>query len=239
MRQGAKNTLLSLWKWLRRFLFALVLLIIAYQFWLLGWVLYWKQANPGSTPFMELRLAELRAKNPQAQLKWQWVDYDKISPHLKRAIIASEDAKFIDHEGFDWESIQKAMEKNRERGRIVAGASTISQQLAKNLFLSPRKTFWRKAEEALITLMIEQIWSKQRIFEVYLNIVEWGDGVFGAEAAAWHYYGVPAGTLSPQPSARLAAMLPNPRFYDRNRASPALARKTAIILLRMPMSQVP
>jgi monofunctional biosynthetic peptidoglycan transglycosylase len=108
----------------------------------------------------------------------QWVGYDRISANLKRAIIAAEDAKFVDHEGFDWEGIQHAIEKNQRKGRIVAGGSTISQQLAKNLFLTPAKTTWRKAEEAIVTLMLETIWSKQRIFEVYLNVIEWGDGVF-------------------------------------------------------------
>ncbi len=237
--QSVKNTARGGWKWLRRLLFAVILLVIAYQLWLLGWVLYWGQANPGSTRFMDLRLSELREKNPDAQLQWQWVDYDQISPHLKRAIIAAEDAKFVDHEGFDWDGIQKAMEKNQKKGRIVAGGSTISQQLAKNLFLSPHKSFWRKGEEAVVTLMIEQSWNKRRIFEVYLNIVEWGEGIFGIEAAARHYYGVSAKALTPTQAAKLAAMVPNPRFYDRNRFAPGLMRKTDIILSRMPRAQVP
>lgn len=219
--------------WFRRIVLALLGALLLYQFWLFGWVLWWGQVNPAQTRFMEIRLAELRAKDPEARLRQSWLPYARISPHLKRAIIASEDAKFVDHEGFDWDGIQKAIEKNQKRGRVVAGGSTITQQLAKNLFLSPAKTPWRKAEEAVITLMLEAFWSKQRILEVYLNVIEWGQGVFGAEAAARHYYGISATQLSPEQAARLAGMVPNPRFYDRNRNAPGLARKTAIILGRM------
>jgi monofunctional biosynthetic peptidoglycan transglycosylase len=225
--------------WFNRLLLVLLGLAFLWFFWLLGWVLFWGWVNPGTTSFMELRLSELRVKNPQAQLKQQWVPYDRISIHLKRAIIAAEDAKFVDHEGFDWEGIQKAMEKNEKRGRFAAGGSTISQQLAKNLFLTPSKTWWRKGNEVVITLMLENLWSKQRIFEVYLNVIEWGNGIFGAEAAARHYYGAPAARLGPEQAARLAGMVPNPRFYDRNRNAPGLARKSAIILGRMPSAEVP
>ena len=121
----------------------------------------------------------------------------------------------------------------------MAGGSTISQQLAKNLFLSPDRSFWRKGEEALITLMIEGLWDKRRIFEVYLNVIEWGNGVFGAEAAARYYFGVPANQLNPEQSAKLAGMVPNPRYYDRNRNAPGLAKKTTIILGRMPSATIP
>ena len=214
-------------------------LLLLYQFWLFCWVLWWNWINPDTTRFMAIRLAELQIKDPRAQLKKQWVGYGRISIHLKRAIIVSEDDLFIHHEGFDWGGIQKATEKNQRRGKIVAGGSTISQQLAKNLFLTPSKTPWRKAEEAIITLMIESVWSKQRIFEVYLNVIEWGNGVFGAEAAARHYYGISAAQLGPEQAARLAGMVPSPRFYDRNRNAPGLANKAAIILARMPSAQVP
>jgi len=122
---------------------------------------------------------------------------------------------------------------------VVAGGSTISQQLAKNLFLSGARTPWRKGQEAIITVMIEQVMDKRRILEVYLNVIEWGDGVFGAEAAARHYFGTPASALGPEASARLAAMVPNPRFYDRNRATPWLQRKTQMILARMPHAELP
>ncbi len=226
-------------RWLRRGLLVLVALFLLWQLWLLGWVLFWGSFNPGSTRFMEIRLAELREKNPQAQLQQQWLPYERISPHLKRALIASEDAKFVDHEGFDWDGMQKALEKNQKKGKPVAGGSTISQQLAKNLFLSPNKSYLRKAEEAIITLMLENLWSKRRIFEVYLNVIEWGNGVFGAEAAARHYYGSSAAQLGPEQAARLAGMVPNPRYYDRNRNAPGLAKKTAIILGRMPAAEIP
>ncbi|MBW7902049.1 MAG: monofunctional biosynthetic peptidoglycan transglycosylase [Rhodocyclaceae bacterium] len=225
--------------WLRRALFALLALALLYLLWLFGWVLFWGRFDPGTTRFMEIRLAELQAKQPNATLKKQWVPYERISIHLKRALIAAEDAKFVHHEGFDWEGIQRAMEKNEKKGRPVAGGSTISQQLAKNLFLTPKRSLARKGEEAVITLMIEAAWSKRRIFEVYLNVIEWGNGVFGAEAAARHYYGVGAGQLGPEQAARLAAMVPSPRFYDRNRGAPGLARKADIILARMPAAAVP
>lgn len=226
-------------RWLKWSLLAAIGLLLAWQLWLLGWVLFWKWSDPGETRFMEIRLAELREKNPGARLKQQWVPYERISPHLKRAIIAAEDAKFVDHEGFDWDGIQKALEKNQKKGRAVAGGSTISQQLAKNLFLTPTRSYFRKAEEAVITLMLETLWSKRRIFEVYLNVIEWGNGVFGAEAAARHYYGIGAAQLGPEQAARLAGMVPNPRFYDRNRNAPGLGRKAGIIQGRMASAEVP
>jgi monofunctional biosynthetic peptidoglycan transglycosylase len=226
-------------RWFKWGLLGLVAVFVAWQLWLLGWVLFWKWVDPGETRFMAIRLAELRVKNPQAQLRQQWVPYERISPHLKRAIVAAEDAKFVDHEGFDWDGIQKAIEKNQKKGRFVAGGSTITQQLAKNLFLTPTKSYLRKAEEAIITLMLESLWSKRRIFEVYLNVIEWGNGIFGAEAAARHYFGISAGQLGPEQAAKLAGMVPNPRFYDRNRNAPGLARKATIILGRMPGAETP
>ncbi len=226
-------------RWLKRGLLALVALLLLWQLWLLGWVVFWGWVNPGTTRFMEIRLAELREKQPDAQLRQTWIAYERISPNLKRAIIAAEDAKFVDHEGFDWDGIQRAMEKNQKKGRFVAGGSTISQQLAKNLFLTPNKSYLRKAEEAIITLMLETLWSKRRIFEVYLNVIEWGNGVFGAEAAARHYYGTSAAQLGQEQAARLAGMVPNPRYYDRNRNAPGLGRKTGIILGRMSSAEIP
>jgi len=207
--------------------------------WYAAQVLYWRWNPVGETSFMRHRVAELRAKNPKAELRFQWVPYERISVNLKRAMIAAEDAKFVDHEGFDWDGIQKAMERNERRGRIVAGGSTITQQLAKNLFLSPQRSWLRKGEEAAITLMLEALLPKRRILELYLNVVEWGSGVFGAEAAARRYFGVAAAQLSPEQAARLAAMAPNPRFYERNPGAPGLARKTGIVLGRMSAAEVP
>ncbi len=229
----------AFWKWSRRGLAALVLLLLAWQGWYLGWVAWWKFVNPSTTRFMSLRLEELREKDPRAELKRQWVPYERISVHLKRAVIAAEDARFSEHEGFDWEGIQKALEKNQKKGRIVAGGSTISQQLAKNLFLSGAKTPWRKAQEAVITLMLEALWDKRRILEVYLNVVEWGNGVFGAEAAARHYYGTSAAQLSAGQAARLAVLLPNPRKFGRLPDSPYLAARSQVILGRMNAAELP
>jgi monofunctional biosynthetic peptidoglycan transglycosylase len=228
-----------IWKVFAYTLGAIIAGFILIQAWFFAHVLYWNRFNPAQTSFMATQLAELRAKNPQATLRHQWVDYDRISSHLKRAVIAAEDAKFIDHEGFDWEGIQRALEKNQRRGKPVAGGSTISQQLAKNLLLSGERSLIRKGEEALITLMLEQVMSKRRILELYLNVAEWGEGVFGAEAAARHYYRTSAANLGPEQSARLAAMLPRPRFYDRNRGSRYLATYTERILARMPSAQAP
>jgi monofunctional biosynthetic peptidoglycan transglycosylase len=222
-----------------RLLAAVVLALLLWQGWYLGWVLWWRFVDPGQTSFMATRLDELRAKNPRAELKQSWQPYAKISPQLKRAVVAAEDDKFIDHEGFDWEGIQKALEKNERRGKVVAGGSTISQQLAKNLFLSGAKTPWRKAQEAVITVWLELFWSKRRILEVYLNVVEWGEGVFGAEAAARRYFGVGAGQLSAEQAARLAVLLPAPQRYEKAPYSAYLNGRTQAILGRMPHSAVP
>jgi len=218
---------------------AIALAFAVVQGWFFVHVLYWDRFNPISTSVMDRRLDELRAKNPHAELMYRWVDYDHISTHLKRAVIAAEDAKFVDHEGFDWEGIQRAMEKNQRRGKVVAGGSTISQQLAKNLLLSGERSLTRKGEEAIITLMLEAVMSKRRILELYANVAEWGDGVFGVEAAARHYYGVSAANLTAEQAARLAAILPRPRYYDRNRGSTYLASYSERILARMPSTQVP
>ena len=214
-------------------------IFLAVQLSFLVRIWWWRDHNPQTTAFMDASLERLRAKKPEARLQQKWVGYDRISPHLKRAVVVAEDAKFSEHEGFDWEAIEKALEKNRKKGKVVVGASTISQQLAKNLFLSAERTPWRKGQEALITVMIEQLMDKRRILEIYLNVIEWGEGVFGAEAAARHYYGASAISLGPEASARMAAMVPNPRFYDRNRNTAWLSRKTDIILARMPQAELP
>ena len=227
-----------LWHWIRRGLLAVVLLFVAYQLWLLGHVLWWKWMPPAETSFMSLRLDEISRDKPDAELHYRWVPYEKISIHLKRAVVAAEDDTFVDHEGFDWEGIQKAIEKNQKKGRMVAGGSTISQQLAKNLFLSPSRSYLRKAEEAIITVMIEALWDKRRILEVYLNVVEWGNGIFGCEAAAQRYYRTPAAQLGPAQAARLAVMLPNPRKYEKT-YGPRLAAHAARIQARMQYSEVP
>jgi monofunctional biosynthetic peptidoglycan transglycosylase len=225
--------------WLKRILALFFLALLLWQGWYVGWVVWWRYVDPGQTSFMALRLDALREKNPKAKLQQRWVPYERISVQLKRAVVAAEDDKFIDHEGFDWEGIQKALEKNQRKGKVVAGGSTISQQLAKNLFLSSDKTPWRKAQEAIITVWLELLWDKRRILEVYLNVVEWGDGVFGAEAAANRYFGNSASQLSAVQAARLAVMLPAPRRFEKNPNSEYLDRRTQLILARMHYSAVP
>ncbi|KUM02401.1 monofunctional biosynthetic peptidoglycan transglycosylase [Chromobacterium subtsugae] len=224
---------------LLKILAALVAAFVLYNLWVFGHVVYWRDHNPSASSFMNERLAKMQADDPDAELSQRWVPYAKISPNLKRALIASEDARFVDHEGFDWDGIEAAFEKNLKKGKIVAGGSTISQQLAKNLFLSSGKTPWRKLEEALITMMLEAVLDKRRIYEIYLNVIEWGDGVFGAEAAARYYYHTSAARLSSSQAAKLAAMVPNPRYYDAHRNAPGLARKTRIIQRRMAYVELP
>jgi len=215
------------------------IIIVVYQLWIFLHICWWINHNPSTSAFMDDRLEVLQESNPDAVLKHRWVDYKKISPNLKRALIAAEDAKFVDHEGFDWEGIQKAYEKNLKKGKVVAGGSTISQQLAKNLFLSTKRTPWRKAEEAMITVMLEATMSKRRIFEIYLNVIEWGNGIFGAEAAAKYYFHTSAKNLSAEQAAMLAAMVPNPRYYDKHRQAKGLIRKTGIIEARMNGAEIP
>ena len=176
------------------------MLLFLYQLWIFLHICWWVKFNPSSSAFMEDRLNIIQEEKPDAELKYQWVDYSKISNNLKQAVI---------------------------------------QQLAKNLFLSTKRTPWRKGEEALITVMLENVLSKRRILEIYLNVIEWGNGVFGAEAASRHYYKTSAAKLSGAQAAKLAAMIPNPRFYDAHKSTVYLNHKTATILARMRFSEVP
>ena len=226
-------------RWLWKSLVLLLIVVTVYQLWIFLHVWWWVDHNPSTSAFMDDRLEIIQENNPDAELRHKWVPYSRISNNLKRALIAAEDSKFVDHEGFDWEGIQKAYEKNLKKGKIVAGGSTISQQLAKNLFLSGRRTPWRKAEEAVITVMLEQMMSKRRILEIYMNVVEWGNGVFGAEAASRYYFKTSAANLGAYQAAKLAAMVPNPRYYDKHREARGLQRKTGIIMARMNMVEVP
>lgn len=231
--------IVAIWRAFSYFAGTLVLAAAIYEFWFLTQILYWVDHNPPSTRFMEAQLQDLRKRHPSAKLQQQWTDYRRISVNLKRAVVVAEDAKFVDHEGFDWEGMQRAIEKNQEHGRIVAGGSTITQQLAKNLFLSGERSALRKIQEAAITAMLELVMGKRRILEIYLNVAQWGENVFGAEAAARYYFGVNAASLTPEQAARLAAMLPRPRYYDRNRTSPYLERYSEVIAARMEAAQIP
>ena len=217
----------------------LFLLFFFYQLWILLHIILWTVINPGESAFMETRLEHLQEKDEKATLRHQWVNYNQISINIKQAVIAAEDAKFIDHEGFDWEGIEKAYEKNKRRKKIVAGGSTISQQLAKNLFLSNQRTPWRKAEETIITLMLETILSKQRILEIYLNVIEWGNNVYGIEAASLRYFSFHAKDLNSFQSAKLASMIPNPKYYERHQDASGLIERSGIILSRMNSARVP
>ena len=228
-----------LWRWSWRVFLLALIALVAIQFWFLVHVWYWAGNNPESTAFMRARLEILQQDNPKARLRQQWVPYQRISGHLKRAIVAAEDAKFVSHNGFDWDGIQKAYEKNLREGEIVAGGSTITQQLAKNLFFSGERAWWRKAQEAVVAVMIETVMSKRRILEIYLNVIEWGEGVFGAEAAARHHYGTTAAGLSPEQAARLASIVPSPRRYGPASDTAYLQRRTQTLLARMNGAQIP
>ena len=231
--------MLRAWKVFCYALGALVLVVAAIQCWFFAHVLWWRAYEPANTAFMEARLDRLREKDTGAKLSHKWVPYERISTQLKRAVVVSEDAKFVGHEGFDWQAITKAMEKNEKRGKVVSGASTISQQLAKNLFLSGERSWLRKGQEAVITWMLESALSKRRILELYLNFAEWGEGVFGAEAAARYHFGAGAASLSASQAAFLAAILPSPRRYAPGRATPYIAGRIETILSRMPAAQIP
>jgi monofunctional glycosyltransferase len=238
-RGRAWRALVIAWKAFSYTLSALVLAFLVAQLYFYAQVLYWEAHPPASTAFMERSLEALRARDPRARLRYEWVPYERISADLKRAVVAAEDARFLDHEGFDWEMIQKAIERNEKRGHVVAGASTISQQLAKNLFLSAERSWLRKGEEAIITWMIEKTLSKRRILELYLNVAEWGEGIFGAQAAARYHFGVPASELTRDEAAWLAVVLPSPRRYRNGRLTPYLVGRIDTILGRMGAVQIP
>lgn len=228
--------------------FAVVLLVafagvLLYQLGLFFMVLWLSLRDPASSAFMNATKKTLRTENPKAQINYTWVPYEKINASLKQAVIASEDANFVDHEGVEWDAIRKAWEYNRAQARKgkakVRGGSTITQQLAKNLFLSDSRSYLRKGQELVLTYMIEAVMSKQRILELYLNVAQWGNDVFGAQAAARHYYNVDASRLSSYQAAQLAAMLPRPAYYDKNRQTSYLRSRTATLQKRMRMVNLP
>jgi monofunctional biosynthetic peptidoglycan transglycosylase len=210
---------------------------------LAGIALYWlvtfpdvaglAKTNPSSTALIESRMAEARAQGRPSKPLWSWVPLSRISPYLQRAVIVAEDASFYQHEGFDWQGIKEAAARNLEAGKLQRGGSTITQQLAKNLYLSSQKNLLRKANEALITRSLERHLSKKRILELYLNVAEWGRGVYGAEAAAQHHFGKSAQDLTQGEAALLAAILPSPRRYDPLRMTPYLSKRRDQILQRM------
>ncbi len=189
--------------------------------------------NPTTTAFMQLRIDEARAAGRKFSIRHQWVPYSRISPFLKRAVIVTEDAAFFDHDGVDLAEIRASLEKNWEEGQFLRGASTITQQLAKNLYLSPSRNPMRKVKELLITRRLEAALSKQRILEIYLNMIEWGDGIFGCEAAARAYFGKPCASLDVPEAALMAGAIINPREHSPAKPTRRLLRRQQIILRRM------
>ncbi len=242
-------------KHLLRILTLVAISFIALQLYFVGRIAAMAVINPQSTAFE--RSEAYRVTTEKGALRWrqEWVPYSRISDHLKRAVIASEDDGFVDHDGVEWDALKKAWAKNAQaeqraearasQGKVntkppkIVGGSTITQQLAKNLFLSGERTLLRKGQEFVLTLLLEQFLSKQRILEIYLNSVEWGEGVFGAEAAAQHYFRKPASQLSAYEAARLAVMLPRPKFFEKTPNSGYLSSRAGTIVGRMPDAQLP
>ena len=223
---------------MKAFLARMVMLLIGFillvQLWIFASLAWWRTHPVETTMFMRLDYwADLKP------IQQTWRDYDDISNNFKHAILAAEDAKFMQHHGFDIQGIQDALARNSEQGKIVAGGSTISQQLAKNLFLYNQRSFIRKGQEAIATWMMERMWSKQRILEVYMNSVEFGQNIYGVEAAAQYYYGKSAKSLSREQAAFLAALLPNPKYYQDHRNDRKLQYRKRSILKYMNGTQRP
>jgi monofunctional glycosyltransferase len=231
---------------------------IAYEGLMLVWVLRLRTSNPSSTSLIDTRESESLARGLQSRREQTWVPLEKISLNLQRAVLAGEDTNFVTHHGFDYQAIQKAWEHaQRETAKeaksegedddwlpnfpdFKRGASTISQQLAKNLYLSSQRSFIRKGQEAVLTMMLERTLSKRRILELYLNVIEWGDGIYGAEAAAQHYFHKPASALTSSEAAFLSAMIPNPRTVFNSQINPRrVARRQRIIARGMPYVRLP
>ncbi|WP_372824917.1 transglycosylase domain-containing protein [Polaromonas sp.] len=250
-------------KALVRWMLLVLVAALSVQLYFVGRIALMALLDPQSTAFQRSEIYRLVAEKGSLKWRQQWVPYSELSDNLKRAVIVSEDATFIEHEGVDLEALEKAWEKNTQaeqraekaasrlgskaapagkaaaRPLKIVGGSTITQQLAKNLFLSGERTLLRKGQELALTLMLEALLSKQRILEIYLNNVEWGEGVFGAEAAAQHYYRKPASKLSAYEAARLAVMLPRPKYFETRPGSGYLASRASTIAARMGGVTVP
>jgi monofunctional biosynthetic peptidoglycan transglycosylase len=233
-------------RWLGLCALALAML----QVFFIGRIVLMAKVDPQSTAFERSQAWQILRDKGHLPWSQQWMDYAQISDHLKRAVIASEDDGFVNHDGVDWDALEKAWAKNskaeqraEQRGTTkppkVVGGSTITQQLAKNLFLSGERTLFRKAQEFVLTMALELCLSKQRILEIYLNNVEWGEGVFGAEAAAQHYFRKPASRLNAFEAARLAVMLPRPKYFEKLPNSAYVSGRAAVITARMGDAQLP
>ena len=218
-----------------RTLLVIVSFILLVQLWIFSSLLWWRTHPVETTMFMRLDYWS----EPSKPIQHTWRDYDEISDYVKRAVVTSEDGKFMHHHGFDWEGMQYALERNQDKGKVVAGGSTISQQLAKNLFLYNKRSFIRKGQEAVATWMMERMWSKQRILEVYLNSVEFGENIYGVEAATQYYFGKSARSLTRDQAAFLAAILPNPKYYQDHQNDRKVQIRKKMIRKYMRYSQIP
>ncbi len=242
-------------KGLLRWLGLVLVAALALELFFIGRIGLMAAVDPQSTTFQRSEAWRIARTHDKLRWRQQWVPYEQISDHLKRAVIASEDGSFVNHDGVDWDSIKKAWRRNaraeeqaarqaqtrKAAGRApkVVGGSTITQQLAKNLLLSGERTLLRKGQELVLTLALEHLLSKRRILEIYLNSVEWGEGVFGAEAAAQHYYRKSAAKLAPAEAARLAVMLPQPKRFEKTPGSGYLADRAATITARLRDAELP
>ncbi len=209
------------------------ILLAGYEGYLLIRVVSLRHTNPTTTAFIEQRAAEVRAHGKIPRRQMIWVPYARISPNLVRAVIAAEDVRFWTHPGFDRVALRMALRHDLEQGDFARGGSTITQQLAKNMFLSPSKNPVRKAQELIVALEMERVLGKRRILELYLNVIEWGDGIYGAEAASRHYFQKPARTLTPEEAAFLAAIIPSPRRVFNPSTSPQRVQRRANWILGM------
>ncbi|MDV2467655.1 monofunctional biosynthetic peptidoglycan transglycosylase [Acinetobacter chinensis] len=218
-----------------RTLLILFSLFLVVQLWIFASLAWWRTHPVESTMMMRLDYWS----DPSEPIKHEWRDYDQISPYFKHAVVAAEDGKFLQHKGFDWDGMKFAMERNKDKGKVVAGGSTISQQLAKNLFLYNKRSFIRKGQEAIATWMMERMWSKERILEVYLNSVEFGENIYGVEAASQYYFGKSSRSMSREQAAFLAAVLPNPKYYQNNRNDRKLNYRKRMIQKYMRYSHIP
>ncbi len=223
-----------MFRWIFKWIIApLLVLFLSFHLMVAGFLVLWRNTPVENSAFM------LWHRLSGGDVTQSWVDYDRIAKSAKQAAIVSEDAKFVSHHGFDFDSIQAAIAANEAEGAISAGGSTISQQLAKNLFLTSHRSYLRKGEEAIITVMMESMWTKQRILEVYLNVAEFGEGIYGIEAAAQHYFKKPASRLTSLEAARLAVMLPRPRYFQQHWQSGYLSQRAQVIARRMAGTAIP
>ncbi len=223
----------SFGKFIKRLFLAVLLLVVAFHVLVAGLLLIWKTQPINNSMFM------LTHRLTGGSVTQTWVDYDNIAKSAKQAAIVSEDSTFSEHSGFDIKGIKAAQKKNEATGKMSAGGSTITQQLAKNLFLTSHRSYLRKGDEAIITIMIETLWDKPRILTAYLNVAEFGEGIYGIEAAAQHYYDKSAADLNRDQSALLIATLTNPKYYEDNRGDRRLKNKQRIIKKRLKNAALP